>query len=73
MMLQIAFSVCWGSGGRGEDSPRAPLLGSHLASPGLLVYLLGVRTSILSKSLVSISATLSISCRKVTCVAEQVQ
>lgn len=47
MMLQIAFSVCWGSGGRGEDSPRAPLLGSHLASPGLLVYLLGVRTSIL--------------------------
>lgn len=49
-----------GEVGEGEKTAlRAPLLGSHLASPGLLVYLLGVRTSILSKSFVSISAASS--------------
>lgn len=37
-----------GEVGEGEKTALgAPLLGSHLASPGLLVYLLGVRTSIL--------------------------
>lgn len=77
LLLSSADGFSWVGevGMRGEDSPKCPFTGSHLASPRWLATSpSGVRkTSIWSKPLVSIFVTSPVSCLKLTCAVQQVQ